>query len=70
MVRAGVGIGVVMAPLARRLPDLVPVLPVLQRPVLPVGLTAHRALRASRRLQRVFDLLASGPRAWGDDASA
>lgn len=70
MVRAGVGIGVVMVPLARRLPDLVPVLPQLQLPVLPVWLTAHRALRASRRLQRVFDHLATGLRAWGDEPPA
>ena len=65
MVRAGVGIGVVMVPLARRLPDLVPVLPELQLPVLPVWLTAHRALRSSRRLRRVFDALADGLRTWG-----
>jgi len=70
MVRAGVGIGVVMVPLARRLPELVPVLPELQLPVLPVWLTAHRELRASRRLKVVFDHLAAGLRAWGDDASA
>jgi len=70
MVRAGVGIGVVMVPLARRLPELVPVLPELQLPVLPVWLTAHRELRASRRLKVVFDHLAAGLRAWGDGASA
>ena len=63
MVRAGVGIGVVMVPLARRLPELVPVLPELQLPVLPVWLTAHRELRASRRLKVVFDHLAAGLRA-------
>lgn len=66
MVRAGVGIGVVMAPVARRSPDLVPVLPGLPLPQLPVWLTAHRELRASRRLQRVFDHLATGLRAWGE----
>jgi len=48
----------------------VPVLPELQLPVLPVWLTAHRELRASRRLQRVFDHLATGLRAWGDHAPA
>jgi len=66
MVRAGVGIGIVMVPLARRSPDLVAVLPGLPLPVLPVWLTAHRELRASRRLQRVFDHLASGLQAWGE----
>ena len=70
MVRAGLGIGVVMVPLARRLPDLVQVLPELTLPVLPVWLTAHRELRASRRLQRVFDHLAAGLRAWGAKAPA
>jgi DNA-binding transcriptional LysR family regulator len=70
MVRAGVGIGVVMAPLARRLPDLVPVLPELRLPVLPVWLTAHRELRASRRLQLVFQHLATGLTAWGAAAPA
>jgi DNA-binding transcriptional LysR family regulator len=70
MVRAGVGIGVVMVPLARRLPELVPVLPQLPLPVLPVWLTAHRALRASRRLRLVFDHLAAGLRAWGAGARA
>lgn len=64
-VRAGLGIGVVMVPLARRLPELVPVLPELRLPVLPVWLTAHRELRASRRLKAVFDLLADGLRDWG-----
>ena len=65
-VRQGLGIGVVMVPLARRSPTLVPVLPGLVLPVLPVWLTAHRELRASLRLQRVFDFLAQGLRAWGE----
>ena len=68
-VRRGLGIGVVMLPLARRSPTLVPVLPGLVLPVLPVlpvWLTAHRELRASLRLQRVFDFLAQGLRAWGE----
>ena len=62
---AGVGIGIVMQPLARRLPELVPVLADLVLPVLPVWLTAHRELRASRRLRVVFDALADGLGAWG-----
>ena len=65
-VRQGLGIGVVMVPLARRSPALVPVLPGLVLPVLPVWLTAHRELRASLRLQRVFDFLAQGLRTWGE----
>lgn len=67
MVRAGVGIGVVMVPLAARDPGLVPVLPQLNLPRLPVWLTAHQALRGSRRLQLVFELLATGLRAWGEE---
>jgi DNA-binding transcriptional LysR family regulator len=64
-VRAGLGIGIVMVPLARRLPELVPVLQALKLPVLPVWLTAHRELRASRRLRLVWDHLADGLRRWG-----
>ena len=55
-------------PLARRLPELVPVLPGLALPVLPVlpvWLTAHRALRASRRLKALFDFLARWLGRWG-----
>ena len=70
MVRAGVGIGIVMQPLARRDPALVAVLPALALPVLPVWLTAHHSLRSSRRLQRVFDVLATGLLAWGQDLPA
>ena len=65
-VRQGLGIGIVMAPLARRMPELVPVLPGLALPVLPVWLTAHAALRSSRRQKVVFDFLADGLKAWGD----
>jgi DNA-binding transcriptional LysR family regulator len=65
-VRAGLGIGVLLAPLARRLPELVPVLPELRLPVLPVWLTAHRELRASRRLKTVFNFLAEALQGWGD----
>jgi len=64
-VRAGLGIGVVMVPLAQRLPELRPVLPGLPLPVLPVWLTAHRELRASARLRTVFDFLAEALAAWG-----
>lgn len=64
-VRQGLGIGIVMVPLARRLPGLVPVLTDLALPVLPVWLTAHRELRASRRLRLVFDFLARALVDWG-----
>jgi len=68
-VRAGLGVGVLLAPLARRLPELVQVLPEAELPTLPVWLTAHRALRSSRRLKTVFDWLAQGLGAWAAGAS-
>lgn len=68
-VRAGVGVGLLLQPLARRLPELQPVLPGLPLPVLPVWLTAHRELRTSRRLRVVFDALAAALREWGDTAA-
>jgi hypothetical protein len=34
-------------------------------PVLPVWLTAHRELRASRCLKAVFDFLSEALRDWG-----
>ena len=67
-VKQGLGIGVLMQPLARRLPGLVPVLTDSALPVLPLWLTAPRALRSSRRQKLVFDWLATGLRAWGDGA--
>ncbi|MBI5254998.1 MAG: LysR family transcriptional regulator [Burkholderiales bacterium] len=66
--RAGLGIGIAMLPLAAREPQLVRVLPEIELPVLPVWLTAHRELRASRRLRLVFDALAEGLLAWGQGA--
>lgn len=59
-VRAGVGVGIMLQPLASRAPELMRVLPELTLPVLPVWLTAHRELRASRRLQVVWEALATG----------
>lgn len=60
---AGLGIGVALEPVARHL-QLVRVLPQLPAPSLPVWLTAHRELRASRRLRTVFDFLAEALRQW------
>ena len=59
---------ILTAPLARRLPGRVPapVLPDPALPLLPVWPTAHRELRASRRLRLVFDLLAQALVDWGD----
>ena len=68
--RAGLGIGVLIVPLARRLPGLVAVLPDLALPVLRVWLTAYRELRASRRVKVVFNFLAEALRDWGDGRPA
>jgi DNA-binding transcriptional LysR family regulator len=64
--RAGLGIGIAMQPLAGRDRALLRVLPGLPLPALPVWLTAHRELRASRRLRLVFDHLAQALQAWGE----
>lgn len=61
--RAGLGLGLVFTPLAQRW-GLERVLPELPVPGLPVWLTAHRELRASRRLRTVFALIAEGLRDW------
>ena len=61
--QAGLGLGVALVPLARRL-NLVRVLPQQPMPALPVWLTAHRELRSSRRLQTVFAFVADALCAW------
>ena len=68
-IRAGLGLGVALVPLADTMPELVRVLPQLPLPDLPVWLTAHRALRGSRRLRLVFDTLAGALSAWGRPAA-
>jgi DNA-binding transcriptional LysR family regulator len=68
-VRAGLGIGVVIVPLAERQPGLVRLLPEVPLPVLPVWLTAHRELRSSRRLRLVFDFLAQALIGWGSGSA-
>jgi DNA-binding transcriptional LysR family regulator len=65
--RAGLGLGVAFVPLAERW-GLARVLPEVPVPGLPVWLTAHRELRASRRLRTVFALLAEGLREWAESA--
>lgn len=59
---AGVGIGLAPYLVARRWPEMVPVLPEAMVPPLPVWLTAHRELRSSPRVQCVFSALAVGLR--------
>jgi DNA-binding transcriptional LysR family regulator len=65
--RAGLGVGIAIVPLAEAQPQLVRVLQVLAPPalpVLPVWLTAHRELRHSKRLRVVFDFLAHALKRW------
>ena len=63
--RAGLGLGVAIVPLAERQPGLVRLLNEVALPVLPVWLTAHRELRGSQRLRLVFDFLAEALLSWG-----
>jgi DNA-binding transcriptional LysR family regulator len=57
--RAGVGIGGCQEAIARRTPELVPVLSAFQ-PTLEVWLVMHRDLKAARRVRLLFDWLALG----------
>lgn len=58
--RAGIGIGGCQHGLARRDPDLLPVLPEKISFALEMWLAMHRDLRASRRVRLLFDHLARG----------
>ncbi len=63
-IRAGVGVGVMQHPLARRDPDLVPVCPDGVGFTLEMWLVQHEDLRASRRIRATFDALAVGLEAY------
>lgn len=56
--RAGVGIGGCQHGVARRNPDLLPVLPDAVRISLEMWLATHEDLRANRRVKQVYDALA------------
>jgi DNA-binding transcriptional LysR family regulator len=58
VLRAGLGIGGIQHPIARRDRDLVPVLPRAIRFDLDLWLALHEDLRASRRVRLLFDHLA------------
>ncbi len=58
--RAGFGIGMCQAPVARRDPDLVPVLVAEIAVNLEVWIVMHENLRSSARFRVVFDALAAG----------
>lgn len=57
LVRAGLGIGVMMDDVARTMPDLVAVLDEVPAIRFPFWLVTHRELRTARRIRVVFDLL-------------
>jgi len=58
--RAGVGIGGCQENIARRTPELVPVLPNAIQHALEVWLVMHEDLKATRRVRLLFDHLAAG----------
>ena len=58
--RAGVGIGGCQDNIARRMPELLPVLPNAIHYALEVWLVMHERLKATRRVRLLFDHLASG----------
>ena len=58
--RAGVGIGGCQENIARRTPELVPVLPNAIQFALEVWLAMHKETRATRRVRLLFDHLAEG----------
>lgn len=61
-IRAGFGIGICQVPIARREPDILPVLPDAFALDLPVWIVMHEDLKTSRRHRAVFDALAEGLR--------
>jgi DNA-binding transcriptional LysR family regulator len=64
LIRAGAGIGVCQVPLARRDPQLVPVLPGAVDLTLPTWVAMHTDLRTSPRCRVVFDALVQGLRGY------
>jgi DNA-binding transcriptional LysR family regulator len=59
-VRAGFGIGACQAPIARRDPDLLPVLEGAFDHRLEIWVAMHEDLKASRRMRLIFDALVEG----------
>jgi DNA-binding transcriptional LysR family regulator len=58
--RAGVGVGGCQDMIARRTPELVPVLPNAFQMMLEIWLVMHRDLKAAPRVRLLFDWLAAG----------
>lgn len=66
--RAGVGFGMCQYPLAKRYPDLVPVLPGTIEFELDVWIVMHEDLKTSRRMRLMFDHLATEMTAYTREA--
>lgn len=66
--KAGVGFGMCQYPLARRYPDLVPVLPGEIEFELDVWIVMHEDLKTSRRMRLMFDHLAAEMSAYARSA--
>ena len=60
LIRAGCGLGFGQVPVGEADPALERLLPDMAFPVLPVWLTAHRDMRRTPRVRRVWDMLAEG----------
>ena len=58
--RAGFGVGACQGPIARRDPDLVPVLDDAFRYDMEVWVAMHEDLKSSRRMRLMFDALVEG----------
>ena len=67
--RAGFGVGVAQRPLARRDPDLIPILTDVFGFDLELWVVMHEDLKADRRMRALFDHVAEGLKAYlADDA--
>lgn len=67
LVRSGLGIGVMMREIASRSEELIEILEELPEIRFPVWLVTHRELNTSRRIRIVFDILAEGLAASGEE---
>lgn len=68
--RAGFGLGVCQAGVARRDPDLVPVVPNLFQFELDMWLVMHKDLKSTRRMRLLFDHLVEGLAAYAATSKA
>jgi DNA-binding transcriptional LysR family regulator len=68
--RAGFGLGVCQYGIARRDPDLMPVLPNVFKFEIEMWLAMHKDLRGTRRMRLLFDHLAQGLSAYAATSRA